>query len=605
MGLKGIVFTTDVLIGMGLVFALLLLIPLRTDLNYHDISFQSLSYESNDLINILATMKARSFLSTPTISNLYANKIITTEDLNKTMLDFIGSFWYSGNATIASNVTKDILGNLSSKCFSLQTQNATIFSSCNSTSDTVSVAYRMVSGYQVGMPVSGYIARAWIIKAIKNNTLISKSDTISSSVKAPNGANNQNRINISYDISIPANSTLLDSLWFIETSWTDNVFRAFINGVYVPGSDGTGSITLTNLLSYLHPGYNAVTVECRFGNSGPEAGEDGAGHFIVNYSTDQQNTLPQTNRIYFAKVVSNASIRYEKPIFIAGNISGVAVNISATGTNATLNFTFNGQSYKISTKNLTGSNAYWNESEIRNAFNSKGIYYSNLSSIYFWFVVDIDAYSTQQSSGSRRTIFNTSYVEVNFTQNILTYGKIDMTKRIPVSSYSNSDTQNFYNDIVWKFNFTGNPLDLDSQLAWLYHSGSNPSQKAAANALILYQHPPSPLITEFARYGYTNTRGEIVNGMNNYTLDFGSGYSVDPFDSLVDYTFLVPSQVGYGNVFNTSSLAVNDAKQRLTTLLNAAGISVQSQDISVDYESVQGIMWLWGPSMFKILSWGQ
>ena len=77
MGLKGIVFTTDVLIGLSLAVALIFLIPLKIETDYPEISFQALSYQSSDLINFLATMESKSFSNTPTIANLLANKIIT------------------------------------------------------------------------------------------------------------------------------------------------------------------------------------------------------------------------------------------------------------------------------------------------------------------------------------------------------------------------------------------------------------------------------------------------------------------------------------------------------------------------------------------------
>jgi hypothetical protein len=71
--------------------------------------------------------------------------------------------------------------------------------------------------------------------------------------------------------------------------------------------------------------------------------------------------------------------------------------------------------------------------------------------------------------------------------------------------------------------------------------------------------------------------------------------------SSFEYTYLVKGLVGYGNIFNSSQLASDDAIQRLISQIGAEGISAES--IEVDAQSVQGIQWLWGPSLFKILSW--
>jgi hypothetical protein len=69
----------------------------------------------------------------------------------------------------------------------------------------------------------------------------------------------------------------------------------------------------------------------------------------------------------------------------------------------------------------------------------------------------------------------------------------------------------------------------------------------------------------------------------------------------LEYTYLVQGLVGYGSVFNSSQLAIEDAKQRLLAKIGEEGIN--PEEMGVDSQSIQGIKWLWGPSLFKILVW--
>jgi len=602
MDMKGMVFTTDVIIGLSLVLVIILaFVSLEFEFIFPERRYEKINYFADDIINLLSNLKVDNVKEKLTIKNLIEDGVLKEVDLNKTVLDLIGSFWYANNKTIAENISREVLEVFNETCMNMTTGGQIIYSSCDEISENIAVRAKIASGYEVGKPVSGYIARAWAISTKKNNTKVVKGDVISSSVKKPGGGNNQNDVNITYDFFVPQDAGLIYSYWFIEAYWVDNKFKGYINDVHVPGSDASGSKLLIDLNSYLHAGYNTLTVIYRFGQNGPEAGDDGASHFVLDYSTEQKETLPPRDKIYFGTVYSDCSIRYKKPIFVVGDINSLEVNLTLIATNATLRFIHEGQTYNISKKTVVNNNVYWNDTEIRNAMDSEGVPYSDLTSTYFWFIVDIDDYNSREELGSGRVIFNSSYVGINATYRVRTYGFIDMTKVAPIYSYSDSDTGDFYRDLEWRFNSSGIPLRLDSQLAWLYWFGSDPQQNITANSLVLYQHPPQPLIEEFARFGYINESGEIEKGENSYILNFTAGYSVNPFNSLVDHTFLLHSIVGYGDVFNTSDLAVADAKQRLVDLW--VGEDISAEEIIVENKSIAGIRWLWGPSLFKVLVW--
>ncbi|HLC59625.1 MAG TPA: hypothetical protein VJH34_03815 [archaeon] len=172
MNEKGIVFTIDMMIGITLVILILFLIPIKFESNLPELSYQKLSYNSEDAINVLSTLKTFDVKDKPTIKNLIDTGFLKDADMNKTVLDLIGSLWFNTNYTIAANITNEVLGNLVKDfCFNLTTSDGqTIYSSCSTSSNIVTVKEKIVSGYQIGKPVEGFVARARATQVAKNTS---------------------------------------------------------------------------------------------------------------------------------------------------------------------------------------------------------------------------------------------------------------------------------------------------------------------------------------------------------------------------------------------------------------------------------------------------
>ena len=170
---KGIVFTTDVIVGIGLALAIILtILSVETEVFPQERIYEDLNYLADDLTNLLSTLRVESVKDTPTIKRLITKGVIKEMDLNKTVLDLIGSFWFANNYSIAENISREILENLTNACLNLSVGYSTIYSSCNTTAENIVTRTLMVSGYEIGKPVSGYIARAWATKVTKNSTHI-------------------------------------------------------------------------------------------------------------------------------------------------------------------------------------------------------------------------------------------------------------------------------------------------------------------------------------------------------------------------------------------------------------------------------------------------
>lgn len=70
--------------------------------------------------------------------------------------------------------------------------------------------------------------------------------------------------------------------------------------------------------------------------------------------------------------------------------------------------------------------------------------------------------------------------------------------------------------------------------------------------------------------------------------------------SIIEYIFSVPSQVGYGDVFENQTDASNDAISRLNNIL---GNYAHASDIQTESYSVSNIPYMWGPVSVRVRLW--
>ncbi|MBI2108446.1 hypothetical protein HYT54_04935 [Candidatus Woesearchaeota archaeon] len=602
---KSVYFTIDALLSASLLAIGVLLL---SSSYISETTPPSNNYFAGDFLAVLSNLKVREANSS-SISEMIVSGDITK--LNNSILEQIGELWAEGNEAEARNITQEFIGLYLPENIGIgfYIDDEPVYVREKTNYNSVTSRRRLVSGIQKNRTTDGFVARAIAIRTRKNNSLVVPGDVITSAVEKSPSGNNQNQVNITYDVYIPDNTTLLGSRWFIEAAWSGIRFDAYLNGQFVGSSSPSdnGQKNFNDLNAYLGKGHNNASVLFKFGNANnPEGGDDGASHFVVNYTTTAVNTLGNLNKKYLALVNSNASVRYKKPIFVAGNINSINIYLNVTAQNVSLNYTLDGNNYFISKKNASSGNLTWSNDEIVSALASNGHSLSSLNNKYFWFVFDIDTYNARETKGPGRQVRKNSYVEIDATSTIGNiYGMIDVTKLVPVYSYQTQCSggfSDFYRNLSWRFNVSNYtiPFMTDSQLAWLYLTGTDPSQVAKANQNVLYQHPASPLIREFARFGYTNEGSYFVNGINNYSLVFGSGYCIDPRYSLVTHTFLLNNFVGYGGTFSSLAGAKDDAEQRLDDKL---GDFVNAVEISSDVIVLSRIPSMWGPSVMEIRIW--
>ena len=590
---KGVYFSIDALLAVIIIVSGFSLFSIFY-INERDISTE---YSAKDISDTIANIQIKN-LQIPYVDQLIANDSV---EANLTFIEFIGESWALDKINrITQSLDEFHSLHIPNEDFAVYVDNNLIYNTTDPLDKNIFAEKRMVSGISENRTRTGYIARAFASKTQKNTTHIEMGDVISSSVRRPYGYNNGNTVYISYPVIIPLNATINDASWFIEASWTTTIIRAYINDVYIPGSYSFGDVALSNLESYFQPGENTAKVRFNYGSGSYEGGDDGASHVVLEYVVDDFNTLPEFNYHNFAKVESHCSILYKKPVFAMSNISKMNISLDVTATDVDLTVNFQGQDYHIGQKSVSANHVEWNNSELVSALAANNIEYSDFTGEYFWIVLEVDDYNSRENYGNLRLLQNSSYVFTEMDTANIEYGYIDVTKTIEDYTAWNHQTSGFYRDINWNFNSSNSsiPLYVKSQFAWLYYTGTNPDQEALANSITLYDHPPQPLVHEFVRFGFGD---EVINnGQNNFTLDFSSGYAVNPSNSFLYYTYLIPNMVPYGYTFDSALSAITDAETRLN---NSLGPDINALNIETKSLGVGNVPSLWGPLLVEVRTW--
>ncbi len=260
---RGFVFSLDAAIAAGLLLILALFLGSFVFTNATpELASQRLTTVSRDLLLALDTPAIGQLQDdSVVIKDLMAAGILTNADVSKTALDVIGDLWANGNVTLAQNITANILDLLlANTSYNVQIiMNGTQLYARNYSNKTSYLIRQraVVSGIATGLPTYGFVARAWAIKASKNNTLTVMGDVVSSSVKKTPNGNNNNEVNITYRVDLPPDSNVSNATAFIETQFTDNPFKVYINGAFIYQSSGQD---LREITPYIHPGNNTIDV---------------------------------------------------------------------------------------------------------------------------------------------------------------------------------------------------------------------------------------------------------------------------------------------------------------------------------------------------------
>ncbi len=162
---KGVVFTFDALFALIIVISIVPLIVLLTV--KPEVSTQNLGFQAESSIETLSELTIRNVIKEPVISGLYSRGAITSNDLDRPVIDVIVEMWASNsttNFTIAQNITQNLLKDMVSGNFqwSLVVENETLFDTGGNVRKTSATGRRVVSGFRKGQQSAGYVASIFL-----------------------------------------------------------------------------------------------------------------------------------------------------------------------------------------------------------------------------------------------------------------------------------------------------------------------------------------------------------------------------------------------------------------------------------------------------------
>ncbi len=198
----------------------------------------------------------------------------------------------------------------------------------------------------------------------------------------------------------------------------------------------------------------------------------------------------------------------------------------------------------------------------------------------------------------------------------LEYGKIDITA---VQDFTTQEKpcieKNVWSckDAVLNFNFNFSTdiilsrvigtqswggMDNGYNFIWMWNEGEQEEENLALDL----DTPPGTFAYLPVQYFETDETNHIRVG----DKDSGRYLNTDVSSlmgsrrSMIEYTFTAPSQVGYGNIFETQNEATEDAEDRLNQIL---GEYASATLIKKDVNQVSGVPYMWGPVDVRLNVW--
>lgn len=164
---RGFLLSLDAVIAIGLMLTLVMFMG-GLSLTYYspELRYQRLYYMGKDLLMLLESAKIEQLQDFDVIQYYMDEGVLTQDDLDKSLLDIIGSLWATENATLqdyAANITNQVLNSTISPNYNYAVilGGDNIYQRGPSESTFLARLSTIVSGIERGKPVEGFFARAY------------------------------------------------------------------------------------------------------------------------------------------------------------------------------------------------------------------------------------------------------------------------------------------------------------------------------------------------------------------------------------------------------------------------------------------------------------
>ncbi|MBW2964807.1 hypothetical protein KY363_05075 [Candidatus Woesearchaeota archaeon] len=633
-GRTALFFTVDALIAALIMIAGLLLV-----------TSSYVSEQPKTLINNLAQdmMNVLSELEVWEVNNTYIQELVdngSITDMNNTLLEQIGEFWANGNVTLAydfaSNVSEGILR--ASFGYSIMMDNETIYSRPVTVKNSLVTSKKIITGVQKAKPLKGYIAKAHATAVSKTTTMVVPFAPAGAGWKGSASAPGVVQV-IKY-FELPDATILNASIYLslhLDRGSPDWDIVVINNGLcnitrddldLAPGSEGIFRVFRLNESCFLSGTNNSVRLDLR--DLGYNAHIHPGTMVVLAYNlTDDVELLSwdHSERLYFDNINSTEGDTNAG----AGPWVIRPFHIPSVATNISVSIHVAGRGIRDYTESCTPSRRFsgWGSSHcmrdydyiifmnddepfdsddapsvnpeyayspaqtapyIINGTNLISVYFNNYED-YVWGEDTEIIYSDPVGNAS-----GSSYVEVNYSSPpALPYGVIEVRQMKDfggVANYTKDSDFSFPPESEGASSVFIHPIELYSYITQVYSdTGFPPANKIFES--------PSSRATPSDVYVPLWTLDETP-GMPNYERIVETSWNEVLPNSTIDYGFYIKGFVGYGEVFATYGLAVDDAIARLQAVL---GSYVNASDIVIENTTMSGVPSLWGPAVAEVRVW--
>lgn len=282
---RAFLLSMDAIVAVGILFIMTSFITTLTMTHSSpELEYQRLYYTGKDIMNVLERAKVSAVIDIMP-ENFTEDCNISDADMDKTILDALGYLW-AQNVTIlnecAENLTRGILNKTLPRGFGYEVliDDVSIYKQ-GEVNDFLSRLHTIVSGYELGKPVSGYFASAYIARMARSTYSYiyfggyEGDGNITKEFTLPDDANVTEvymEANIGYNFTLHVNGNDLGEFYSRHTNFTAN------NWTLCTGYASCGSI--------FNKGDNVITINfSTFVNNFV-----GGGFIRVTYNTSKPDT---------------------------------------------------------------------------------------------------------------------------------------------------------------------------------------------------------------------------------------------------------------------------------------------------------------------------
>jgi hypothetical protein len=615
-GRKGFLLSMDAIIAIGLILTLVMFIS-GLSLTYYspELRYQRLYYMAKDTLMLLENARIGQLQEFEVIQYYQGQGILTPEDQDKTLLEIVGSFWATDNATMhdhAANISGQVLNETLPLSYNYMVMlgGDEIYQRGPDEGSYLSRLSTIISGIQRGQPVEGYVARAWATHLRKNTTQVITWE--------PEGAARWGgdleiwkTFNLNY-------TSLYKATLYVSIHYTD-LMSLTINGQEISGDInwlhtdskgglGTAAFGEVDVTGRIQKGNNTVYIlmENNVYNTHVHPGM----RLEITYQTEELKEVSETvkERYYLDRIVSHPNSGWW------GRSGAWVMTSFYIPVNATiLNVTYHIRAEDIEDTSSTDCRIWFNESlfdsfnpppsqTVDRTYNFTGIasegsnwIVAQFNYYIFWGDTFVGRDDTIIYSDPLNDPEGSSYLEVEYRlpERKLYYGYID----VGVSENAGGPVGNPKQFTV---DFEDNSLIITFlHIAQLFSSlvsvdvwpEGQPSQRVFTSPV--ERAIPAKIYIDKSYFDASLPNYIEMDDFGCWDCDFLP-------ETSLEYWIWLPSSVGYGRVNETSEGAEEDAVTRLNEVLGKYAVATS---IETEVNSVAGVPTMWGPVELEVRVW--